>query len=136
MKELHVISIIGLIYAIILSLVTFIFFREYTLYAVLGSAVSLFNHSTAIHAAKGELKTERIVLNIAQRYVFYLIIIVYVYFDTKDLDMQIVSNSFIFLVLGFFATKIGVFLYYTPLIKKPNTEVIEKRGEENHDVSD
>jgi hypothetical protein len=136
MKELHVISVIGLIYAVLLGLVTYIFFREYALYAVLGSAVSLFNHSTAIHAAKGELKTERLVLNIIQRYIFYMVIIVFVYFDTKDLEMRIISNSFLFLVLGFFSTKMGVFIYHMPFIKKPKQDNLEKRGEENHEISD
>ncbi len=128
MKELHVISLIGLIYSIILGLVTFIFFREYLLFSVLGSAVSLFNHSQMIHATKHGLKTERVVIAIIQRYIMYLVIIVFVYFQTKGQVMSSITTSYVFLLLGIFATKIGIYIYHTPLIKK-NSE--EKAVEEN-----
>ena len=89
MKEVHVISIIGLIYAVLLSLVTFIFFREYTLWAVLGSAVALFNHSLMIQATmKNKFSTQRYVFHLMQRYVFYLVIIAYTYFETKRYTRQ------------------------------------------------
>jgi len=131
MREVHVISIIGLIYAVILSLVTFLFFRDYLLYAVLGSAVSLFNHSQMIQITKRDFKTERIVLHIVQRYIFYLVIIVFVYFDTKEVSQTFMINSYIFLLLGFIATKIGVYIYHTPLIKKPKEEIVEKADEDH-----
>ncbi len=130
MKEVHVISIIGLIYAVLLSLVTFIFFREYTLWAVLGSAVALFNHSLMIQATmKNKFSTQRYVFHLMQRYVFYLVIIAYTYFETKDIPGNHMIYSYIFLLLGIFSLKFGIFIYHTPLIKKP----IEKKEEESNE---
>jgi uncharacterized membrane protein len=130
MKEVHVISIIGIIYAILLALVSFIFFRDYMVWAILGSAVSLFNHSQMIHVTKNGLKTERLVFHLIQRYILMIIIVVIVFFDTKGQDFSIVRNSYIFLVLGFIATKIGVYVYHTPLIKKKKEE--EVKSDEHH----
>jgi len=130
MKEVHIISIIGVIYAILLGLVSYIFFRDYMVWAILGSAVSLFNHSQMIHATKNGLKTERLVFHLFQRYILMIIIVVIVYFDTKGQDFDVVRNSYIFLVLGFISTKIGVYVYHTPLIKKKVEEVPVK--DEHH----
>lgn len=131
MKEVHVISIIGIIYAVILSLVTFLFFRDYLLYSVLGAAVSLFNHSQMIQVTKREFKTERIVLHIVQRYIFFLVIIVFVYFDTKEFGQTFMTNSYIFLLLGIISVKIGVYVYHMPFIKKNKEEIIEKADDEH-----
>lgn len=119
MKELHVISLIGIVYGVLLTLVTYLFFREYAIWAALGSAVSLFNHSSMIHITKGELKTERMVLHIVQRFAIYLIVIVFLFFDTQGQPQDVMVNSYIFLLLGFIAVRIGVYIYHTPLIKKP-----------------
>jgi SNF family Na+-dependent transporter len=132
MKELHAISFIGLIYSVVLALITLIFFREYLLFPVLGSAVSLFNHSQMIHATKHGLKTERVVVAIVQRYIMYLIIIVFVYFDTKNQEMSYVTTSYVFLLLGFIATKMGIYIYHSPLIKKK----IEEKAVEENDSTD
>ena len=129
MKELHVISIIGIIYGLLLTLVTFIFFRDYVIWAALGSAVSLFNHSSMIHATKGKLRTERLVMHIIQRFTIYIIVIVFLFFDTQGQEQQFIINSYIFLLLGFIATKIGVYVYQTPLIKKPK-QVEETKHDE------
>lgn len=136
MKELHVISLIGLIFSIIYGLVSYIFFREYAFYAVLGAATSLFSNSLAISATKGKFTTEKIVVNLMQRYLFYIVIIVFVYFDTKDKPIQFATTSYVFLVIGLFATKVGIFIYHTPLIKKRKAEIKhEKVDEEDADVS-
>lgn len=134
MREVHVISLIALCYAVVLSLVTFLFFRDYLLYAVLGAAVALFNHSQMIQLTKRKVKTERIVLHIVQRYIFYLVIIVFVYFDTRDQTQSFMTNSFIFLLLGIASIKIGVYIYHTPLIKKKKEEVIEKADEDHESL--
>lgn len=135
MKEVHIISIIGIIYAILLGLISFIFFRDYMVWAILGSAVSLFNHSQMIHVTKNGLKTERLVFHLFQRYVLMIIIVVVVYFDTKGQDFEIVRNSYIFLVLGFIATKIGVYIYHTPLIKKKKDTEDQKEDEHSKNAS-
>lgn len=128
MKDVYVISIIGIIYAILLAIVTLIFFNtnDYPLWAILGSAVSLFNHSLMIQVTK-KMTTERLVTHLIQRYVFYIIIILYIFLETKELDTSIMVNSYIFFLLGVFSVKIGVFIYHTPLIKKP----VEKKEEDD-----
>ena len=118
MKKMYTISIIGFVYAVILSLVTFIFFREYLLWAVLGSVVALFNNSLSIHTFKSKVSAQRIATNLVTRYILYTIIIVIVFFDTKDLGTLTMIYSYIFLLLGIFSLKIGIFIYHTPLIKK------------------
>ena len=120
MKDVHVISLIALAYSIILALVAFIFFDEYDypLWAVLGSAVALFNHSLMIQVTK-KMTTQRLVSHLIQRYIFYFIIIFFVYLETKALGTDIMIKSYIFLLLGVFSIKVGIFIYHTPLIKKP-----------------
>jgi len=71
-----------------------------------------------IHATKNGLKTERVVVAIVQRYIMYLIVIVFVYFDTKGQVMSYVTTSYVFLLLGIMATKMGIYIYHSPLIKK------------------
>ncbi|TNF08216.1 MAG: hypothetical protein EP317_03520 [Bacillota bacterium] len=129
MKDVHVISLIAFIYAIIVSLIAFIFFNQYDypLWTVLGSAVALFNHSLMIQLTK-KMTTQRLVTHLIQRYVFYALIIVYVYLQTKDLGTTIMINSFIFLLIGIFSIKVGILIYHTPIIKKP---VVHK--EEEHE---
>ena len=131
MKDVHVISLIALAYAIVLGTVSFIFFNDYDypLWAILGSAVALFNHSLMISVTK-RLTTQRLVSHLVQRYVFYLIIIAYVYLETKALGTEIMIYSYIFLLLGIFSIKVGILIYHTPLIKKPKIE-----EDENHESS-
>lgn len=129
MKELHVISIIGFIYAVLLALVTLIFFKDYTVWAILGSATALFNHSLMVQATtKGKFSAQRYVFHMMLRYVFYLIIIAYTYFETKDVAGNHMIYAYIFLLLGIFSLKVGIFIYHTPLIKKP----IETKEEDAH----
>jgi hypothetical protein len=110
-----------------------IFFNEYDypLWAVLGSAVALFNHSLMIQLTKSKFSASRLVSHLIQRYVFYFIIILIVWLDTKSLGTQILINSYIFLLLGIFSIKVGIFIYHTPLIKKKVEKV-----EETDDLSD
>jgi hypothetical protein len=125
MREVHVISIIALIYSILLALVSFIFFDEYLLWAILGSAVAMFNHSLMIQVTKkNNFNAQRLVAHLVQRYVFYLIIIFYVYLQTKDLGRLHMIYSYIFMLLGIFSIKIGVFVYHMPFIKKPKDKEV------------
>jgi hypothetical protein len=137
MKDVHVISIIGLIYAVILAVVTLIFFNEYDypLWAVLGSAVALFNHSLMIQLTKSTFSTSKIVSHLVQRYVFYFIIILIVWLDTKALGTQVLINSYIFLLLGIFSVKVGIFIYHTPLIKKKVEKVEKTDDQSDTDIS-
>jgi len=130
MKDVHVISLIALVYSIVLAGVAFVFFNEYgyPLWAVLGSAVALFNHSLMIQVTK-RMTTQRLITHLVQRYVFYIIIIFYVYLQTKDLGTSIMINSYIFLLLGVFSIKVGILIYHSPLIKKQAM----KKEEDNHE---
>ncbi len=133
MKEVHKISLIAIAYGLVLSLVTWIFFSDYLLWVVLGSLTALFNHSQMIHITKGKYSAQMLVLHIVQRYAMYTIIIAIAFFDTKDLaDQSIMMYTFIFLLLGFMAVKVGALIYATPLIKKP----VEKGEYVNYDDPD
>ncbi|MDX9691997.1 MAG: hypothetical protein RBT45_06015 [Acholeplasmataceae bacterium] len=120
MKDVYVISLVALIYAIIVSLIAFIFFNQYDypLWTVLGSAVALFNHSLMIQVTK-KMTTQRLVTHLIQRYVFYTVIIAYVYLQTRNLGTEVMIKSFIFLLVGIFSIKFGILIYHTPIIRKP-----------------
>ncbi len=125
MKETTKISLIAIGYGILLSLITWIFFTDYLLWAGLGVLTALFNHSQMVRTTKGKYSAQMLILHIVQRYAMYTIIIAIAFFDTKDLvDQSIMRNTFIFLLLGFMAVKVGAIIYSTPLIKKP-----EEKGE-------
>ncbi|MCF7930251.1 MAG: hypothetical protein K9L02_01950 [Acholeplasmataceae bacterium] len=138
MRDVHKIALIGIVYAIVLSLVVLIFFTDYVLWAVLGSAVALLNHGQMIRLTdKNRFRTDRLVLHLVQRYVLYFIIIAFVWFDTKELGTPVMIRSYIVLLLGIFSLKVGVFIYWTPLFKKPKEENIKplEEEEENDDQS-
>ncbi|MBE0701207.1 MAG: hypothetical protein IH571_05930 [Acholeplasmataceae bacterium] len=119
MRDVHKISLLALAYAFVLAIVSLIFFRDYWTWAVLGSAIALFNHSQMIVTTKGKYSAEKLILHIFQRYVLYVVVIAFAWFNTKDLgDSTIMQNTFIFLLLGFISVKIGAIVYATPLIKK------------------
>ena len=132
MKEMYTISIIGLIYSVILALVTLIFFPDYLSWAILGSATALFNHSLAIRLTKGKFNAQNYMFQLLIRYVFYLIIIVIVWLDTKDLPGNTMIYSYIFLILGISSVKIGVIIYHLPWIKKDKVEEGEDHAHSDH----
>jgi len=131
MKDVYVISIIALIYSVILALVTLIFFNDYLVWAILGSAVALFNHSLMIKVTKNTITSYKLVSHLIQRYVFYIVIIAIVFFDTKELGTEIMINSYIFLLLGIACIKFGAILYSTPLIKKPKEVEVNSNDTES-----
>ena len=131
MKDVYVISIIALVYSVILALVTLIFFDAYLLWAILGSAVALFNHSLMIQVTRNKLNSYKLVTHLIQRYIFYMVIIAIVYFDTRTLGTQTMINSYIFLLLGIISVKVGVLVYATPWIKKPKEAEVVKHDPDN-----
>jgi hypothetical protein len=118
MKEVHAISITALIYSIILALISLIFFPEYVTWAILGSATAMFNHSLMIQVTKGKYSAQRFVFHLFQRYLFYLLIIVIVWFQTKDAEGNTMIYSFIFLILGIISLKIAIYVNQLPFVKK------------------
>lgn len=131
MKDVYVISIIALIYSVILAIVTLIFFNDYLLWAILGSAVALFNHSLMIKVTKNTITSYKLVTHLIQRYVFYIVIIAIVFFDTKELGTNVMINSYIFLLLGIASIKFGAIIYTTPLIKKPKEVEVTENDTDN-----
>ncbi len=131
MKDVYVISIIALIYSVILAIVTLIFFNDYLLWAILGSAVALFNHSLMIKVTKNTITSYKLVTHLIQRYVFYIVIIAIVFFDTKDMGTDVMINSYVFLLLGIASIKFGAIIYTTPLIKKPKEVEVTENDTDN-----
>lgn len=130
MKELSVINLIGLGYSVLLAIVTVIFFRDYWIWSVLGSAVALFNHSRSIALSKRKINYANVMSHIGLRYVMYLIVIAFAYFDQKDNGTTILINTYIFLLLGFVSIQIGIFIYHSPLFRKHRHMLLALEQEE------
>lgn len=118
MKEMHAISLVALIYSVILALVALIFFNDYTVWAILGSATALFNHSLMIRVLKGKYSAQKHIFHLFQRYTFYFIIIIYTWLTTKDAGENVMMYSMIFLILGISMLKIAIYTLHIPPIRK------------------
>ncbi len=117
MKDVSVINLIALAYAVILALVSFIFFRTYAVWAVLGSATALFNHTQTIKLTKSKFDPKKIASHLVIRFVMYIVVIAFAYFDQRANETQELIRVYIFLLLGFFSIKVGIFIYATPFFK-------------------
>lgn len=134
MKDVHIISLIALIYAVILALVAFIFYRDYAIWAILGSATALFNHSQMIKVSNNKYTAATLGVHLSTRFLLYIIIIAFTYFNLggANADTSILTNAYIFLLLGVFAVKVGAIIYTSPLIKKrEETKVEIKAGDDD-----
>lgn len=127
MKKMYKVSVIAFIYSVILAIVSYIFFKPYFLWAVLGSAVALFNNSLSIQIMKRKVSAASVTTNIITRFIMYIIVLAVVYFNTKNEADNTMIYSYIFLLLGIFSLKIGIFIYHMPFIKKVD------EGDENND---
>ncbi len=71
------------------------------------------------------------------RFVMYLVVIAFTYFDQKANGTSELIRVYIFLLLGFFSVKVGIFIYATPLFKahrlKDDIDIIEIK-EDDEDV--
>ncbi len=118
MRDVDAISISGIAYAIIVIAVTAIFFNDQLIWPVLGAATALFNHSMMIRITKNGFNKRKYMLHIGFRFVMYTIVIAFLYFDMRDLGVNALIKSYVFLLLGLITIKIGVFIHYLPFIKK------------------
>lgn len=118
MKDVSIINLIAIGYAVLLALFTLIFFRAYAVWAVLGSATALFNHTRAIALTKGKFDGKKYMAQLGIRFVMYFIVIGFAYFDQKANGTDELTKVFIFLLLGLVSVKIGVFIYATPFFRK------------------
>ncbi len=127
MRTVHKVALIAIVYGIVLVIVTWIFFEDYVAWAALGAATALFNHSQMINLTKGEPNQKRIMFHILRRYVLYAIMFAVAFFDTKDLpDQNVMTTTFIFLLLGFVAIKVGTLIYALPFFKHENEPDIKE----------
>ena len=81
MKDVSVINLIALAYSLLLALITFIFFREYAVWAILGSATALFNHTQTIRLTKEKFDPKKIATHLVIRFLMYIVVIAFTYFD-------------------------------------------------------
>lgn len=134
MKDVHVISLVALIYAILLALFAFIFYREYAIWAILGSATALFNHSQMIRVSNSKYTAATLGVHLSTRFLLYIIIIAFTYFNLggPNADSSVLTNAYIFLLLGVFAVKVGAIIYTSPLIKKKEEQTVDiKAGDDD-----
>ena len=135
MKDVSVINLIALAYSLLLALITFIFFREYAVWAVLGSATALFNHTQTIRLTKEKFDPKKIATHLVIRFLMYIVVIAFTYFDQRANGTNELIRVYIFLLLGFFSIKIGIFIYATPFFKahrlKNDVDITVKEDDED-----
>ena len=140
MKDVSVINLIALGYSLCLALVSFIFFREYAVWAVLGSATALFNHSLTIRLTKQKFNPVKLAYHLVLRFVMYVIMIAFAYFDQRANGTDELTRVFIFLLLGFSSIRIGILIYATPPFKahrlKDDTDNIVPYDDQEEDDED
>jgi hypothetical protein len=72
-----------------------------------------------IRITKGKYDMIKLGLHLAQRYVLYVIIITLAFLRTRDANNDIMTRTFVFLLLGFIAVKVGAcFMQHHSLIRK------------------
>lgn len=105
MKLENKMGIIAIIYSIILvSIVWIVAGKTLMIYALLGAAVSLFNHAQTISFKKVS-KKEQVMTGVVIRWVMIITILVYVAYDTnRD------TTSLLMTLLGLLASKVGILL--------------------------
>lgn len=133
MKDVSVINLIALGYSVVLALVALIFFNTYAVWVVLGSATALFNHTQALRLMKQKFDGRKYISQLALRFVMYIVVIGFAYFDQKENGTDELTRVFIALLLGLLSIKIGVFIYATPLFKKHRLkdDIVIEEGDES-----
>lgn len=118
MKDEHKIAFIGIGYGALLSLIVFIFYREYAQWALLGALTSLFNHSQMLQITKGNhVKINQLATHLVTRFLLYVIIIVIVFFQLRESQNALIT-AYVILLLGFSSIKVSTWIYALPFFKK------------------
>lgn len=121
MKDEHKIAFIGIVYGAVLSLATYIFYREYAQWALLGALTALFNHSQMLQITRGNhVKINQLATHLVTRFLLYVIIIVIVFFQLQETQNALIT-AYIILLLGFSSIKISTLIYALPFFKKTDT---------------
>jgi hypothetical protein len=118
-KDVHKIAFLGIGYGVILSLVIFIFYKDYVIWSILGTLTALFNHSQMIQISKS-VDVVKLSMHLVTRFVMYVIMMAIVYFQLRDNQNEMITGLII-LLLGFSSIKIGTWLYALPFIKKEDS---------------
>lgn len=118
MKDEHKVSFIAIGYGVILSLVIYIFYQDFVIWAILGTLTALFNHSQMLQITKNnQVNGTKLAMHLVTRFTMYLIMMVIVYFNLNN-DQSAMITALIILLLGFSSIKIGVVLFALPIFKK------------------
>ena len=121
MKDEHKIAFIAIGYGAVLTLITYIFYRDYTQWALLGALTALFNHSQMLHITKGnDVKVNQLATHLVTRFLLYVIIIVIAFFQLRD-NQNALITAYIILLLGFSSIKISTWIFALPLFRKDHT---------------
>jgi hypothetical protein len=120
-KDEHKIAFIGIGYGALLSLMVFVFYRDYAQWALLGVLTSLFNHSQMLQITKGNhVKINQLATHLVTRFLLYVIIIVIVFFQLRESQDALIT-AYIILLLGFSSIKISTWIYALPFFKKTDS---------------
>lgn len=132
MKNIIVINYLAILYSIVIVSLTYIFFRDFASWTVLGVATALFNHSLMVRFTKNKVTKDLMFLLIAFKYLIYLIMLGFMFFLLRE-DTQELSYGYIFFLLGAINVKIGIFIFHLPFkaFKKLREDAIKEKEEEN-----
>ncbi len=130
MKNIVVINYMAILYSIVVGLASYLFFRSYYIWTVLGSVTALFNYSLMVRFTKNKASKETLYLLIILRTVIYLIVLAFMYFLLGDQTM-LLMYSYIFFFVGAINTKVGVFIFHLPIPYFVKLRLEEKEGDVN-----
>ncbi|MGE4320613.1 MAG: hypothetical protein AB7E61_04080 [Acholeplasmataceae bacterium] len=133
MKNIVIINWIGILYSIVASVVTLIFFNDYTSWVILGAVTALFNHSLLIRFTKTKIIKEVVYLLIAFKFVIYLIVLGFMFFLLRE-DSDILMKSYIFFLVGAINIKFGIMFFHLPFKKFKSLREEEKKLKEGEDL--
>ncbi len=118
MRDVDAISLAGIAYAIIVTIVAAIFFRPYVTWPILGAATALFNHSLMIRITSNGFSVKKYMIIVVFRFLMYGIICTFLYVLIRDEALSVVITSYVFLFLGFSTIRVGILLHLLPFIHR------------------
>jgi len=134
MKNIIVINYLAIAYTIVVSLIAYLFFRDFATWTILGAMVALFNHSLLVRFSKNKVHKDTYILLIVLKYVFYLIVLGYMFFQLRE-DSNLLMYSYIFFLVGALNIKMGIFMFHLPIPKfvemRKDEEVVKDGDEED-----
>ncbi len=114
MKNIVAVNYLAILYSILVSVLAYIFFREFSTWTILGAVTALFNYSLMVRFTKNNANKEVVYLLIIFRTIIYLIVLSFMFFLLRD-NTQTLMNGYIFFAIGAINTKMGVFIFHLPI---------------------